>query len=135
MNLPSLVGKSVLDIGAWDGFFSFEAERRGAARVVALDRHIWSLDRWGVDDYKARCRANGVAIRRLEEVPELWDDESLPGKRGFDVCHQLLDSRVQSVVADFMTMDLAALGTFDVALYLGVLYHEPHPLISLDVLR
>ena len=27
-----LVGKSVLDIGAWDGYFSFEAERRGAAR-------------------------------------------------------------------------------------------------------
>jgi tRNA (mo5U34)-methyltransferase len=27
----------VLDIGAWDGFFSFEAERRGAKRVVAYD--------------------------------------------------------------------------------------------------
>jgi tRNA (mo5U34)-methyltransferase len=26
-----------LDVGAWDGFFSFEAERRGAARVVAID--------------------------------------------------------------------------------------------------
>jgi tRNA (mo5U34)-methyltransferase len=30
-------GLSVLDIGAWDGFYSFEAERRGAARVVAYD--------------------------------------------------------------------------------------------------
>lgn len=29
-------GKRVLDIGAWDGFFAFEAERRGA-EVVALD--------------------------------------------------------------------------------------------------
>ena len=27
----------VLDIGARDGFFSFEAERRGAARVIAMD--------------------------------------------------------------------------------------------------
>ena len=26
----SLQGLSVLNIGAWDGFFSFEAERRGA---------------------------------------------------------------------------------------------------------
>ena len=35
--LPSdLTGKRVLDIGAWDGWFSFEAERRGAA-VVSLD--------------------------------------------------------------------------------------------------
>lgn len=31
-----LTGKRVLDIGAWDGWFSFEMERRGA-RVVAVD--------------------------------------------------------------------------------------------------
>ena len=41
LRLPSLVGKSVLDIGAWDGYFSFAAERLGAARVVALDSVIW----------------------------------------------------------------------------------------------
>jgi tRNA (mo5U34)-methyltransferase len=35
--LPTdLTNKRVLDIGAWDGWFSFEAERRGA-EVVALD--------------------------------------------------------------------------------------------------
>jgi tRNA (mo5U34)-methyltransferase len=32
-----LTGKRVLDIGAFDGFFSFECERRGAAEVVAID--------------------------------------------------------------------------------------------------
>jgi tRNA (mo5U34)-methyltransferase len=32
----SLAGKRLLDIGAWDGWFSFEAERRGAA-VTAID--------------------------------------------------------------------------------------------------
>ena len=38
LKLPArLDGLSVLDIGAWDGFFSFEAERRGARRVVAYD--------------------------------------------------------------------------------------------------
>src|ERR1700675_4169180 len=38
VKLPaSLEGLSVLDIGAWDGFFSFEAERRGTERVVAYD--------------------------------------------------------------------------------------------------
>lgn len=31
-----LSGKTVLDIGCWDGLFSFEAERRGAT-VVAID--------------------------------------------------------------------------------------------------
>ena len=37
----NLAGKSVLDIGAWDGFFSFEAERRGASRVLAIDLPMW----------------------------------------------------------------------------------------------
>jgi tRNA (mo5U34)-methyltransferase len=46
----SLSGKSVLDIGAWDGFYSFEAERRGAARVLATDSFSWGL---GGDGTKA----------------------------------------------------------------------------------
>ena len=38
VRLPAILsGLSVLDIGAWDGFYSFEAERRGAKRVVAYD--------------------------------------------------------------------------------------------------
>ena len=40
MDFPKdLSGKTVLDIAAYDGFFTFEAERRGAKHVVALDRH------------------------------------------------------------------------------------------------
>src|SRR5690349_4369831 len=35
-------GRSVLDVGAWDGAFSFEAKRRGAARVVATDYFAWT---------------------------------------------------------------------------------------------
>src|SRR5262245_61125350 len=34
---PDLTGQRVLDIGAYDGFFSFECERRGAAEVIAID--------------------------------------------------------------------------------------------------
>jgi tRNA (mo5U34)-methyltransferase len=48
VHLPdSLAGLSVLDIGAWDGFFSFECERRGAARVVAADYYSWHGGGWG----------------------------------------------------------------------------------------
>lgn len=36
-----LRGKTVLDLGCWDGFFSFECEKRGAARVVAVDDFVW----------------------------------------------------------------------------------------------
>jgi tRNA (mo5U34)-methyltransferase len=37
MNEIDFVGKSVLDIGCWDGGYSFAAERLGASRVYATD--------------------------------------------------------------------------------------------------
>jgi tRNA (mo5U34)-methyltransferase len=40
----SIAGKSVLDIGCYDGFFSFEAKRRGASRVLATDYFMWKHD-------------------------------------------------------------------------------------------
>lgn len=43
----NLAGKSVLDVSAWDGFFSFEAERRGASRVLATDSFCWDGEGWG----------------------------------------------------------------------------------------
>ena len=47
LKLPvDLRGRTVLDVGAWDGFFSFEAERRGAERVVATDSFAWSGQAW-----------------------------------------------------------------------------------------
>ncbi len=33
-----LTGKTVLDIGSNDGYFSFEAEKRGASKVTAIDK-------------------------------------------------------------------------------------------------
>ena len=45
----SLRGLTVLDIGAWDGFFSFECERRGAKRVLAIDTYSW--DTYGKDGF------------------------------------------------------------------------------------
>lgn len=42
MNLPKdLTGKSVIDIGCWDGFYSFECEKRGSEKIVATDRFVW----------------------------------------------------------------------------------------------
>lgn len=42
LNLPAdLSGQTVLDVGCWDGFYSFEAERRGARRVLATDSFAW----------------------------------------------------------------------------------------------
>ena len=35
-----LTGKTVLDMGSWDGFWAFECERRGAKRVLAIDTWV-----------------------------------------------------------------------------------------------
>jgi tRNA (mo5U34)-methyltransferase len=35
-------GRTVLDIGAWNGYFSFSAKRHGAARVLATDSFTWT---------------------------------------------------------------------------------------------
>lgn len=100
--LPNLEGKTVLDIGAWDGWFSFQAERCGAKRVVALEPYAWD----GV----------GRPISR----------------DGFDLAHSVLGSSVELVTEDFMTTDLTALGTFDIVFFLGVLYHLRDPLRGLE---
>ena len=133
--LPDLHGKTLLDIGAWDGFYSYEAERRGAERVVALDHFVWSLDTPAQHRYLEHCRQEGRTPQPYETVPEIWRPDELPGKRGFDMVHQLLDSKVESVVSDFMTMDLSTIGTFDVVLFLGVLYHLKDPIGALERLR
>lgn len=49
--LPAdIAGKTCIDIGAWDGFFSFQAEHRGARAVLATDHFSWSGDGWGTAD-------------------------------------------------------------------------------------
>jgi glycosyltransferase involved in cell wall biosynthesis/SAM-dependent methyltransferase len=42
-----LTGQSFIDLGSWDGFYAFEAEQRGAARVLATDWFCWHGAGWG----------------------------------------------------------------------------------------
>lgn len=101
VQLPKdLQGLSVLDIGAWDGFFSFECERRGAKRVVALDKAVWN-------------------------VPAI-------GKEGFELARRVLGSKVEDVELDIHDISPERVGTFDIVLFLGVLYHTPHPFLALE---
>ena len=130
LQLPDLKDKTVLDIGAYDGFFSFEAERRAAKRVVALDHYAWSLDLPRSIQHWRECKERGVAPVLAEQSP-YWQPSKLPGKRGYDIAHNALNSKVETVVGDFMTMDLDPLGTFDIVFFMGVLYHMENPLASL----
>jgi tRNA (mo5U34)-methyltransferase len=134
MKLPDLRGKSVLDVGAYDGFFSFAAERLGAARVVALDHYVWSVD---MAAYMVDWRESKQTGRSLPSPQESrhFHPEGLPGRKPFDLARRLRGSKVEPVVGDFMTMDLAPLGTFDVVLFMGVLYHMENPLTAMRRLR
>src|SRR5471032_3308631 len=100
----SFAGQSVLDIGAWDGFFSFEAERRGATRVLATDWYACHGVGWGTNE----------------------------GKAGFELAREARGSRVEDLDIDAMDISPERVGTFDVVLFLGVLYHLRHPLLALE---
>jgi tRNA (mo5U34)-methyltransferase len=105
MRLPDLTGRTVLDVGAYDGFYSFEAERRGAKDVLATDSWAWN---WPGSD----------------------------ARRNFDLVHELLGSavRVQDVAVEKLAPEVVG-GTFDIVLFLGVLYHAPDPLGYLKRVR
>jgi tRNA (mo5U34)-methyltransferase len=54
---------------------------------------------------------------------------------GFAAAKQIYGSRVEYVQANIYDLSPEQLGTFDVVLFLGVLYHLRHPLLALDRLR
>lgn len=132
--LPPVDGRSVLDIGAWDGRYSFMAEAHGASRVVALDHYAWGVSIPQREAYWRTCADAGVLPDLGRDMTDFWRPD-LPGRRGFDFAHEALGSEVEPVVADFTDMDLDRLGQFDVVLYLGVLYHMPEPLTALKRVR
>src|SRR4029450_11102682 len=78
----SLDGRTVLERGAGDGFFSFEAERRGASRVVATDHYSWDGLGWGTGK----------------------------GKAGFELAREALHSRVEDVDVDVLELSPERLG-------------------------
>jgi tRNA (mo5U34)-methyltransferase len=132
LNLGDLSGKSVLDVGAYDGYYSFAAERTGAERVVALDHYVWSADMPAYMRYRDERISAGLEVEPVDALPRFWRPDELPGRRAFDLAHEALGSSVEVVVGDLLGYDLSRLGRFDVVLYLGVLYHVRHPLLALE---
>jgi tRNA (mo5U34)-methyltransferase len=109
--LPSdLSGKSVLDVGTFDGFYAFLAEARGAHRVVAVDN----------EQYREWVRAR-------------WDVE-LVGGEGFRAIAELLGSEVEYRRLDAFELDQLE-ELFDLIFCFGILHRVESPLGLLEVLR
>jgi tRNA (mo5U34)-methyltransferase len=105
LRLPdSLAGKSVLDIGAWDGYYSFACAQRGAARVLATDSFAWSGESWGSKE--------GFLLAR----------------DALGLNHVVADREI-----DIMDLSPERVGgKFDVVLLLGVLYHLRDPITAIE---
>lgn len=104
-----LTGKRVLDVGAWDGYWTFEALKRGASEVLAID------DFSDIDNYLTTHRDQHWVTFDLCREAFGYTDEQCPRRE-----MSLYDVSPETV------------GMFDVVLFLGVLYHQRYPLLALD---
>jgi len=111
--------KSVLDIGAVDGLYSFEAEKRNAKRVLAVDGQAWNPN----NTITSNTAKNGYTGTTY--------------KQGFNLARKLLNSKVEDMyIEDFEEgLNVETVGQFDVVLCLGVLYHMKYPFKFLHKLK
>ncbi len=105
-NIPqNLSGKTVLDIGAADGYFSFLAERRNATKVVAID---------AFQGYKPEEGRVGIG------------QEARPFLKTFTLAKNALHSKVEYENLDLFELDALPL-KFDLIFLFGVYYHLEDP--------
>ena len=125
LQFKNLNNKTILDVGAWDGFFSLEAVRRGAY-VTALDYYSWILD------FKKMAQLK-TPYNQYDCIKE-YKNELLPGQAYIKKARELLH------IEDKLKLECALLRDFkscpfDIVFYLGVLYHTKSPLEELEHLR
>lgn len=119
-----LRGKNILDVGAGDGFFSFEFEKRGA-KVTALDIPS-QRDR---DNVKIGVQGNysKEALHRGRRSVEF--------KAKFDIAKKSLNSKVERIEMDLYEMTKESIGLFDIVFCGDVLLHLTDPLRALARIR
>lgn len=65
--------KRVLDVGAWDGYYSFYAERMGAKEVIAVDKYVWKRENKRGFDI-AKLLLNSKVKEYILDIPEMTPD-------------------------------------------------------------
>jgi tRNA (mo5U34)-methyltransferase len=114
----TLEGKTCLDVGTGDGFFAFEMERRGAARVVAIDI--------------ARCEDFDL----LPQIkPRLLLADEGPHRFKFQMAHRMRRSQVEYKLCNVYDLSPDTAGMFDVVFCGSMLLHLQNPLKALSNIR
>lgn len=112
-NIPQdLSGKTILDVGAADGYFSFLAEKRSAAKVVAIDVF---------QGYKPEEGRVGIG------------QDGTPFLKTFAFAKNALHSSVSYENIDLLELDSLRL-KFDLIFLFGVYYHLKDPLKGFQTL-
>lgn len=111
----SVEGKSVLDVGAATGFLSFEAEKRGAARVVSFDMSDPRQQTFLPFKDKLYSRDPDAWAEQYGKEIEQW-------KNAYWLSHRLLKSRAEVYYGNIYELP-AELGQFDIAIVGSVLEH------------
>ena len=108
-------GRSVLDVGTATGFLSFEAERRGAARVVSHD--MSDVRQQTLLPFKDK-----LYYQDREKWAEIYGAEMGRWKDAYWLCHRLLESRAEVFYGSVYELP-PGLGQFDVVIVGSVLEH------------
>ncbi len=112
-----LTGKTVLDIGAANGFFSFELERRGA-HVTAAD-----VSNWFDTDLSPQYR------RKLEEAAN--ERANFYFHQPFEVAKRALGSKVTKQYISIYDVSPDTVGMFDLVFCGSLLCHLTDPIKAL----
>ncbi len=122
-----LTGKRVLDIGAWDGYWTFEALKRGAAEVVAIDDFS---DDVGVPDVVKRTNKWETFDLCAEAFG--FDREDLGGCQGGLSTRNSEGQKCTRMAMSVYDITEKIFGRFDVVFFFGTIYHLKHPLLALE---
>lgn len=95
-----LKGKTVLDLGAWDGYYSFVAAERGADVVVAIDN--------------------------LEAEKRVLDGDERSIYKKYNYINKKKKTNVHFIPLDVMNIDKIKMN-FDVIICFGLFYHVENP--------
>ncbi|MCI5221385.1 MAG: hypothetical protein D3924_01555 [Candidatus Electrothrix sp. AR4] len=133
----SLSGKSVLDVGASDGFYSFDFERRGAESVLAVDTNVYDGS-VPTDVSPAKEKIYAAKYQREKEEFDRFNDIfttlGLKGANKLVVLADYFDSIV--TFQQGSVYNLENIGKkFDLVFCGGLFGHLKHPLLAMEQLR